>query len=234
MAYRLTDSGLPIFSVSPSSRPASRKNSRSCPSGTPNTKGSPQSMAFLIIPLGYFVSTSSPPRLMYSSSSVLPGADSAANRAQRLLYPFLGDVHAEAFGNEVRLAIAPEPGTPQHVGEAFSREIDRGVDQVSGRAAEGCFDAPLLVLLSGAVIDLDDRDVFQKIGEPVGTRIESGAQDDHLRRAAANGTLQPLIDVARPHQHQPDETEDVGIVHRFLKILVERLADGMFGDQNQL
>src|ERR1035438_1419842 len=63
MAYRLTDSGLPIFSVSPSSKPASRKNSRSCPSGTPNTNGSPQSKAFLIIPVGYFLSSSSPPRL---------------------------------------------------------------------------------------------------------------------------------------------------------------------------
>jgi hypothetical protein len=95
-------------------------------------------------------------------------------------------------------------------------------------------DAPLFVLLRGVVIDLDDRDVPQQFGEAVGPRIESGAQDHQLRRPAPDSALHEFVDEARPHQHQPNEAEDIGIVHGLLKILVESLADGMVGYQNQL
>jgi len=68
----------------------------------------------------------------------------------------------------------------------------------------------------------------------VGPRIESGAQDHYLRRPVADGAHHVLVDEARPHQHQPDEAEDVGVVHDVVKISVESRADGMVGDQRQL
>ena len=135
---------------------------------------------------------------------------------------------------KVGLPFRPETGAAQHLAEAFPREIDRRIDHVGGGAAQGCVDAPLLVLLGGAVVDLDDRGVLQQFGEAVGPRIESGAQDHQLRRPAADGALHPFVDEARPHQHQPDEAEDIGVVHALLEILVERAADGMVGDQRQL
>ncbi len=50
----------------------------------------------------------------------------------------------------------------QHLAEFFTREIDGGVPTTLGWLGyQGRFDTPLLVLLGGAVIDLDDRDVLQ-------------------------------------------------------------------------
>jgi hypothetical protein len=48
------------------------------------------------------------------------------------------------------------------------------------------------------------------------------------------GALHQLVDEARPHQHQPSEAEDVGIVHGFVEILIKSFADGVVGYQNQL
>jgi hypothetical protein len=176
--------------------------------------------------MGYFLSNSSAPRLRYSSSSALPGADSAAIARRVSFHPFFRDVHADALANVIGLASGLETGTAQHVAEAFPREIDRGIYQVGGRAAQSRFDAPLFVLLGGAVVDLEDRGVLQQFGQAVGPRIESGAQDHQLRRPAADGALHQLVDEARPHQHQPGEAEDIGIVNGFLKILVESLLMG--------
>jgi hypothetical protein len=113
-------------------------------------------------------------------------------------------------------------------------EIDLGIYHIGGRAAQSRFDTTLFVLLGGAMIDLDDQCVLQQFGEALGPRIESGAEDHQLRRPAAHGTGHPLVNEARPHQHQPCDHEDIGIVNGFLIILVESLADRMVGDESQL
>ena len=184
--------------------------------------------------MGYFLSNVEPAPVEILQQQHAARSGFRSDRAQGFLHPIFRDVHAHALANEIGLASGLETGTAQHLAEAFPREIDRGIYHVGGRAAQSRFDAPLFVLLGGAVIDLDDRDVLQKFGEAVGPRIESGAQDHQLRRPAADGALHQLVDEAGPHQHQPGEAEDVGIVNGFLKILVESLADGMVGYQSQL
>jgi len=66
----------------------------------------------------------------------------------------------------------------------------------------------------------------------MGACIEPGSHDHHLGRSVTDGMLQPLVYKARPHQHQPGEAKDIGIVNSILKIPVESLADGMLSYQS--
>ena len=156
------------------------------------------------------------------------------DRAQGFLHPRFRNVHADAFANVTGLAPGLKTGTAQYLAETLAGEIDRGVDDVGGRVTQSRCHEALFVLLGGAVIDLNDRGVLQQFGEAVDPRIEPGAQDHQLRSPAANGAHHQFVDEARPHEHQPDEAEDIGIAHGFLKIPVGSVADGVVGYQSQL
>src|SRR5215469_4222443 len=77
-----------------------------------------------------------PPTVEILDQKGAPRSGYRCDLAQGFLHSLFRDVHADAFANVVGLASGLETGTVQYFSQAFPSEIDRGIDEVAGRAAQ--------------------------------------------------------------------------------------------------
>ena len=74
-----------------------------------------------------------------------------------------------------------------------------------GKRTQDVADPRLLVFLCLRKIELEDPCAAERVAEPIGTRIQAGAEDDDLRAARLQAFHQHLVDVSGPDVHAARE-----------------------------
>ena len=133
---------------------------------------------------------------------------------QRAARRLLRQVHRHALEDEER-ALRRIVSVPlQDVREILVLKVECHIRQIRWRRAEHVVHSLLLQRLRHRAIDFEDSGAGQLFPASIGMRIEPRAEDHDLRRTAADGSLQRLIDEARADDHHPHDVHDLDISHR--------------------